>query len=122
MTGAGVLLGAAIGIALLLWVANLIRHDRLYIGYGVIFVVGTLAATIVLIVPSLLDAVTRGSVALLPVASLSIVPLALFTFLMVYVFAQITILANRVTRLTQELAIRNARQESDVEARAAEPR
>jgi len=122
MTGAGVLLGAAIGIALLLWVANLIRHDRLYIGYGVIFVVGTLAATIVLIVPSLLDAVTRGSVALLPVASLSIVPLALFTFLMVYVFAEITILANRVTRLTQELAIRNARQESDVEARAAEPR
>ena len=122
MTGAGVLLGAAIGITLLSWVANLIRHDRLYIGYGVIFVVGTLAATIVLIVPSLLDAVTRGSVALLPVASLSIVPLALFTFLMVYVFAQITILANRVTRLTQELAIRNARQESDVEAHAAEPR
>ena len=116
MTGAGVLVGAAIGIALLAWVAALIRHDRLYIGYGVIFVVGTLAATIVLIVPSLLDAVTRASVALLPVASLSIVPLALFTFLMVYVFAQITILANRVTRLTQELAIRNARQESDVDA------
>jgi len=120
MTSDGVLLGAAIGIALLLWVANLIRHDRLYIGYGVIFVVGTLAATIVLIVPPLLDAVTRGSVALLPVASLSLVPLALFTFLMVYVFAQITILANRVTRLTQELAIRNARQEPEVDARAAE--
>ena len=122
MTGAGVLVGATIGIVLLLWVANLIRHDRLYIGYGVIFVVGTLAATIVLVVPPLLDAVTRGSVALLPVASLSLVPLALFTFLMVYVFAQITILANRVTRLTQELAIRNARQEPEAGARAAEPR
>jgi len=122
MTGAGVLVGATIGIVLLLWVANLIRHDRLYVGYGVIFVVGTLAATIVLVVPPLLDAVTRGSVALLPVASLSLVPLALFTFLMVYVFAQITILANRVTRLTQELAIRNARQEPETGARAAEPR
>jgi hypothetical protein len=122
MTGAGVLAGAAIGIVLLLWVANLIRHDRLYIGYGVIFVVGTLAATIVLVVPPLLDAVTRGSVALLPVASLSLVPLALFTFLMVYVFAQITILANRVTRLTQELAIRNARHEPEAGAQAAEPR
>ena len=51
MTGAGVLVGAAIGIVLLVWVANLIRHDRLYIGYGVIFVVGTLAAMEVLIVP-----------------------------------------------------------------------
>jgi len=121
MTGEGVLVGALVGIALLLWVTSLIRHDRLYIGYGVIFVVGTLAATIVLVVPPLLEAVTRGSVALLPVASLSIVPLALFTFLMVYVFAQITILANRVTRLTQELAIRNARQEPEVDARAPEP-
>jgi len=122
MTAGGVLLGAAIGLVLLLWVANLIRHDRLYIGYGVIFVVGTLAAIVVLIVPSLLDAVTRGSIALLPVASLSIVPLALFTFLMVYVFAQITILSNRVTRLTQELAIRNTRQEPDAGARAADER
>jgi len=122
MTAGGVLLGAAIGLVLLLWVANLIRHDRLYIGYGVIFVVGTLAATVVLIVPSLLDAVTRGSIALLPAASLSIVPLALFTFLMVYVFAQITILSNRVTRLTQELAIRNTRQEPDAGARAADER
>jgi len=122
MTGAGVLVGAAIGIVLLVWVANLIRHDRLYIGYGVIFVVGTLAAMVVLIVPSLLDAVTRGSIALLPVASLSLVPLALFTFLMVYVFAQITILSNRVTRLTQELAIRNARQEPEVDARSVESR
>jgi len=122
MTGAGVLVGAAIGIVLLVWVANLIRHDRLYIGYGVIFVVGTLAAMVVLIVPSLLDAVTRGSIALLPVAALSLVPLALFTFLMVYVFAQITILSNRVTRLTQELAIRNARQEPEVDARSVESR
>ena len=121
MTALGVIFGAAIGIVLLLWVSNLIRHDRLYIGYGVIFVVGTLAATAVLLVPSLLDAVTRGSIALLPVASLTIVPLALFTFLMVYVFAQITILSNRVARLTQELAIRNAR-EADVEARAADER
>ena len=65
---------------------------------------------------------TRGSIALLPVASLSLVPLALFTFLMVYVFAQITILSNRVTRLTQELAIRNARQEPEVDARSVESR
>ncbi len=122
MTFAGVLLGVAIGIVLLSWVMNLIGRDRLYVGYGVIFVFGTLVAMTVLVVPSLLDAVTRATVALLPVPSLSIVALVIFTFLMVYVFTQITVLSNRVMRLTQELAIRNAQQEGDTERRAAEQR
>ncbi|PYR32338.1 MAG: hypothetical protein DMF92_02440 [Acidobacteria bacterium] len=122
MTFAGVLLGVAIGIVLLSWVMNLIGRDRLYVGYGVIFVFGTLVAMTVLIVPPLLDAVTRASVRLLPVPSLSIVALVIFTFLMVYVFTQITVLSNRVMRLAKELAIRNAQQEGDVERRAAERR
>jgi hypothetical protein len=48
-------------------------------------------------------------VALLPVPSLSLVALVILTFLMVYVFIQISVLSNRVMKLTQELAIRNAR-------------
>jgi Uncharacterized conserved protein (DUF2304) len=120
MTIAGVVLGLAIGVVLLLWVVHLIRGDRLYVGYGVIFVLGTLAAMTVLIVPPLLDAVTRTSVALLSVPALSIVPLVIFTFLMVYVFAQITILSNRVMRLTQELAMRSARRDGELEPPAAE--
>jgi len=120
MTIAGVFLGIAIGIVLLAWVVTLIRRGRLYVGYGVIFVFGTLVAMTILIVPALLGAVTRASVALLPVPSLIIVALVIFTFLMVYVFTQITILSNRVMRLTQELAIRNAKQEGDVAPRAVE--
>jgi len=120
MTIAGVVLGIAIGIVLLAWVVTLIRRGRLYVGYGVIFVFGTLVAMTILIVPSLLGAVTRASVALLPVPSLIIVALVIFTFLMVYVFTQITVLSNRVMRLTQELAIRNAKQEGDVAPRAVE--
>jgi hypothetical protein len=120
MTLAGIVLGLSIGIVLLLWVVNLIRQDRLYVGYGVIFVFGTLAAMIVLAVPPLLGTVTRASAALLPVAALSIVPLVIFTFLMVYIFAQISILSNRVMRLTQELAIRNAREDADLDPRATE--
>jgi len=120
MTVAGVVLGIAIGIVLLAWVVTLIRRGRLYVGYGVIFVFGTLVAMTILIVPALLGAVTRASVAVLPVPSLIIVALVIFTFLMVYVFTQITILSNRVMRLTQELAIRNAKQEGDVAPSAVE--
>jgi len=120
MTAAGILVGTALGVVLLIWVVNLIRQDRLYAGYGVIFVFGTLAAIIVLIIPVLRDAATAATIALLPVASLSLVAIVILTFLMVYVFIQITVLSNRVMRLTQELALRNAEEQSGVESRAAE--
>jgi len=111
MTTLGIAVGTAIGIALLLWVVVLIRQDRLYAGYGVIFIVGTIAAIAVLIVPSWLRAATAASVALMPEPSLSLVAIVLLTFLVVYVFIQISVLANRVMRLTQELAIRTAQRE-----------
>src|SRR5919108_2249240 len=111
MTPAGVAVGTAIGIALLMWVVTLIRQDRLYVGYGVIFVFGTVVAIAVLVVPSLLGFMTAVSTALLPAPALSLVALVILVFLMVYVFTQITILSNRVMRLTQELAIRNAQEQ-----------
>jgi hypothetical protein len=108
MTNAGITLGVVVGLILLAWVFRLIRRDRLYVGYGVIFVVGTIAALAVLIVRPLLDAVAAASEALLPVASLSLVALLIMLLLLVYVFTQITVLSNRIMRLTQELAIRGA--------------
>jgi hypothetical protein len=110
MTLAGLTVAVAIGVMLLFWVVNLIRHDRLYVGYGVIFVLGTSVAIAILLLPALLETLTRASTALVAVPSLTIVPIAILTLLMVYVFTQITILSNRVMRLTQELAIRNSRE------------
>ena len=119
MTSAGILVGTGVGVALLLWVVALIRQDRLYAGYGVIFIVGTIAAITVLAVPPLLRAATDISVALMPVPSLSLVAIVLLTFLVVYVFIQISVLSNRVMRLTQELAIRRAERDQAAEGNSA---
>ena len=121
MTPAGVFSGALLGCVLLVWVVNLIRNGRLYVGYGVIFVLGTLTAIVVLLVPRLLEAVTAASVALVPVPSLSIGAIAIMLFLLVYVFTQITILSNRVMHLTQELAIRGAQRQSRSHPEPGEP-
>ena len=123
MTTVGIVTATLIGIALLVWVVDLVRQDRLYAGYGVIFVFGTLAAIVVLLVPPLLRLATVASVALLPVPSLSFVALVILTFLMVYVFIQLSVLSNRVMRLTQELAIRSPQQQPQhgVEGAAARP-
>jgi hypothetical protein len=121
MTPAGVFTGALMGCVLLIWVINLIRNGRLYVGYGVIFVLGTLTAIVVLLVPRLLEAVTAASVALVPVPSLSIGAIAIMLFLLVYVFTQITVLSNRVMHLTQELAIRGAQRQSRNHPEPGEP-
>jgi hypothetical protein len=121
MTAAGIAAGTAIGLALLLWVVALIRQDRLYAGYGVIFVLGTIAAMTVLLVPPLLRVVTALSVALLPVPSLGLGALVIFTFLIVYVFIQISVLSNRVMTLTQELAIRGSEQGHGARSGTAQP-
>ena len=71
MTFAGLTVAVAIGLLLLGWVVNLIRDDRLYVGYGVIFVLGTSLAIVILLVPAFLEAVTRVSTELLAVPSLS---------------------------------------------------
>jgi hypothetical protein len=121
MTAAGVATGTVVGLALLLWVVALIRQDRLYAGYGVIFVLGTIAAMTVLLVPPLLRLVTALSVALLPVPSLGLGALVIFTFLIVYVFIQISVLSNRVMTLTQELAIRGSQQGQGTQSSTAQP-
>jgi hypothetical protein len=105
VTPVGVFTGALMGCVLLIWVINLIRNGRLYVGYGVIFVLGTLTA----------------SVALVPVPSLSIGAIAIMLLLLVYVFTQITILSNRVMHLTQELAIRGAQRQSRNHPEPGEP-
>ena len=46
----------------------------------------------------------------------------LLTFLVVYIFIQISVLSNRVMRLTQELAIRRAEHEQPTERHSAEAR
>jgi len=121
MTPAGVIVGAVMGCLLLIWVINLIRNGRLYVGYGVIFVLGTLTAIVVLLAPRLLEAVTAASVALVPVPSIGVGAIAIMLFLLVYVFTQITILSNRVMHLTQELAIRGAQRQSRSHPEPGEP-
>ena len=122
MTDAGVTAAVVLGVVILIWVVALIRRDRLYVGYGVIFVGGTLAALVVIGIRPLLDAVTNASVALLPVSSLSLIAIVILILLMVYVFIQITVLSNRVTKLTQELAIRNARRPQPLDSSGASSR
>jgi hypothetical protein len=113
MTFQGIVVLDLIGLVLLFWVLNLIRRDRLYVGYGVVLV-GTILGVIVLVsVPPILNFVTRLVGAVFPVSALTLLALGFVVLMLVYVLTQLTILSNRLAVLIQELAIQGARETAE---------
>ncbi|PYS48786.1 MAG: hypothetical protein DMF68_11960 [Acidobacteria bacterium] len=108
MTVQGILVLNLIAIALLVWIGNLIRRGRLYVGYGVIFIAVTLCVIIVLDVPRLLTLVIKMVGAVFPVSALVMLALGFIVFMLIYILAQLTMLSNRLTILVQTLAIERA--------------
>jgi drug/metabolite transporter superfamily protein YnfA len=95
-------------ILLIVWVFNLIRRGRLYVGYGAIFVLVTAAGAAVLSIPALLDRFNWFGTLLTSASGLVVLALAFTLVMLIYVLGQLTLLSNRVTSLAQELAIRRA--------------
>ena len=108
MTVQGILVLNLIAIALLVWIGNLIRRGRLYVGYGVIFIAVMLCVTIVLDVPRLLTLVIKLVGAVFPASALTMLALGFIVFMLIYILAQLTMLSNRLTILVQTLAIERA--------------
>lgn len=110
MTLQGTILLDLIGLLLLLSVLDLVRRGRLYVGYGIIFVLATLGIIILLSVPRLLTFVTHLVGAIFPSSALTLLALCFIVFFLVYVLTQVTLTSNRLATLVQELAILRARE------------
>ena len=109
MTLQGIILLDLIGLVLLLWILDQVRRDRLYVGYGVIFVLIILGAILILSVPPLLTLVTKLLGAVFPVSALTLLAFCFIIFMLVYVLTQVTLLSNRLATVTQQLAIQQAK-------------
>jgi hypothetical protein len=108
MTTHGIIVLSLMGIVLLLWILNLVRCGRLYVGYGALFVVAIIATILTLLFPPVLVAVSWLVGANLPASALTLLALAFIVIMLVYIFTQITVISNRLTAVVQELAIRGA--------------
>jgi len=98
-----------IGLFFLLWVLNLVRHGRLYVGYGVIFIAAILGTMVTLSIPKLLLGVTHLVGAIFPASALTLLALAFIALMLLYVLSQLTLVSNRLAVLIQELAIERGR-------------
>jgi hypothetical protein len=113
MTLQGILVLNLIGLALLLWVANLVRRGVLYAGYAVIFILVTLSVMIVLSVPPLLSLLVLLVGAVFPASALTLLALCFIAFMLIYILTQVTVLSNRLATLVQGLAIQQAREQAE---------
>src|SRR5438034_8252343 len=82
-----------IGIFFLFCVLNLVRHGRLYVGYGIIFVGAILGTMVTLSVPHLLLAVTHLVGAIFPASALTLVALCFIVLMLLYVLPQLTLVS-----------------------------
>jgi hypothetical protein len=90
---------------LAVWTLRLVRRDRLYVGYGVIVLLGLAAEVIVASfgrAGSVLMWFTGTTTSL---GALGIVAALIAALLAIYVLSQLTVLSNRLTQVVQELAI-----------------
>lgn len=116
MTVQGILVLTLIGLVFLFWILNLVRRDRLYVGYGVMFVLLICAAIVVLAVPSLLAFITNLVGAIFPASALTLIALCFIAFMLVYILTQVTLLSNRVAAVVQQIAIQQAKEAAAVKS------
>lgn len=108
MTVQGIAVLTLIGLALLLWILDLVRRDRLYVGYGVVLIFAVMAVILILLLPPVLSLVTRMVGAVFPASALTLLALCFMFVMLVYILTQVTIVSNRVAALIQELAVERA--------------
>jgi hypothetical protein len=110
MTSQGIAVLIALALALLLWIVDLVRRERLYVGYGVVLIVAIVAVILVVVLPPALSLVTWMVGAVVPASALTLLALVFLFFMLVYILTQVTIVSNRLAALIQELAIQRAKE------------
>ncbi len=111
MTTLGAVLVLGVAGLTALWVLDLVRRGRLYVGYGIVLL-GLLAVVCAVCMVSPARALFGLALAeLFPREPLAVIGLGAVLLLLIYVLHQLSILSDRVARLTQEIALRG--RESD---------
>jgi hypothetical protein len=122
MTVLGTIVLDVVGLILILWLLNLVRLGRLYVGYGIVLLFGIVVTLGVASVPAARAAAFGLLHALFPGAELIVVMWAAFVLILIYVLAQLTRIVNRLASLVQELALRDSeRTRSATTREKAEP-
>ena len=102
----GIILIDILGVGLILLTLNLIRIQKLFVGYGILWIMAVFALVLIVSVPPLLALVTKAVGALFPASAVSMLAF-IFIFVVLILFSvQLSIVSNRQVELIQALALK----------------
>jgi hypothetical protein len=102
----GIILIDILGVGLILLTLNLIRIQKLFVGYGILWIMAVFALVLIVSVPPLLGLVTKAVGALFPASAVSMLAF-IFIFVVLILFSvQLSIVSNRQVELIQALALK----------------
>ena len=105
MTPRGSFVFDAGACVLALWTLRLVHRDRLYVGYGVIVLLGLAVEVMVASFGRARSALIVFTGMTTSLSALGVVAALIAAVLAIYVLSQLTVLSNRLTQVVQELAI-----------------
>ena len=107
MTTQGVVLIDLMGLALIVLLVNLVRTQRLYVGYAVIWLVAVAGMMLTISFAPLLRFVTRAMGALFPVSALSLLAFVFIFATLIFFSVKLSALSARQAELIQVLALKD---------------
>jgi len=109
MSTQGIILIDLASAALVLLIVNLVRTQRLYVGYAVMWLAAILGMMLTISVPPLLALITHAVGALFPASALSLLAFVFIFSILIFMSVKLSTLSARQTELIQLLAIRELR-------------
>jgi hypothetical protein len=106
MTTQGVVLIDLMGLALVVLLINLVRTQKLYVGYAVIWLVAVAGMMLTISFAPLLRFVTRAVGALFPVSALSLLAFVFIFGTLIFFSVKLSVLSARQTELIQLIALK----------------
>ncbi len=109
----GILFVDLVGLALIVLMINLLRTHRLNVGYSLTWIAATLAAMVIVSVPSLLDLLPRLVGAEYPASALSLLAFLFIFLVLIFMSVRLSHLSARQIELVQMLSIDRVDDRSD---------
>jgi Uncharacterized conserved protein (DUF2304) len=114
MTLQGILLIDLLGLGFILLIINFVRTHRLYVGFGVIWLLAVTALMAMISIPPLLTFVTLAVGARFPASALSLLAFVFIFGILILFSVQFSVLSSRQIQLIQSLAIKGLIEEEEL--------
>lgn len=115
----GIILINICGLALIALIVNLVRTQKLYTGYALVWLASVIVLMVLVSNQALLAVVTSAVGAVFPASTLSLLAFVFIFLVLISISVQISLLSRRQVELVQALALRELLAQEEQQGKAS---